>query len=250
MKFNYLSTILYQKSQHGIIRMCWLALLAGLYISLGAILYSFISNLNPSNNMYRLFGSLAFCVGLILVIFLKAQLFTGNNLLFINLFNKMNSLKDVLRNWFFVYVGNFLGAILFVFIFLQFINNNELKTFLIQVSEKKTSYPFYMAYLKAILCNILVCIGVINGVCFHKLYQKIIGIIIPITLFVYLGFEHSIANMFFVPIGILLQDLDSKMGLYLFFKNIIPVSLGNITGALILSVLIHVYKKSGLNKTT
>lgn len=212
---------------------------AGTFIALGGICYALLSSLDVSSNLIRLAASVSFSVGLILVIFKKSQLFTGNNLMFISIFKKTISIKEVIKNWALVYIANLCGA-LFVAATLYFlINDTEvIASHLENIANKKVSYTFSTALLKAVLCNILVCLAVWLGVTLKGKMKKIIGIVLPITAFVFLGFEHSIANMFFIPIGLGVSDLETTKSVELFFKNIIPVTAGNIIGGLIVSTVL------------
>ena len=208
------------------------SLYAGVFIGLGGFFYSLLANAG-----YRALGAMSFSIGLILIVFTGSQLFTGNNLLIIPLIEKKVLGRDLLRNWILVYLGNLLGSFLFVFAILL-LGPDLLDEFLIKVSTKKLGYSFSLALQKAVLCNILVCIAVSFAIYFEKKWQKILGIIVPISLFVYLGFEHSVANMFFVPIGLLEYKINSVF-LFEMWKNLIPVTLGNIIGGVVLGFLIY-----------
>lgn len=216
-----------------------LALLAGCFIATGSILYSITTSFAFHPTARQLAGAMLFTTGLFLVIFRKAQLFTGNNLMFLSLFKKQSSIRLILRNWIIVYLGNFIGSILIVSLFYFIFSRFEIiQTRLIAIAELKTSYDFMTAFTKAIFCNILVCLAVFLGVTGPNLKAKILGIFIPITLFVYLDFEHSIANMFFIPMGLSLGGASLQESIPLFLGNIAPVTLGNIVGGLILSLVI------------
>ena len=211
---------------------------AGAYISLGSIFFATITSLNSEASTLKLIGAASFSIGLILVIFKKAQLFTGNNLMFLVLFFKNSSPAKILKNWSLVYLGNLLGSLLmasiFILICFQF---PTLKNHLIAIALKKVNYTYDLAFSKAILCNILVCTAVVFGVCLKSSMMKILGIVIPITIFVFLGFEHSIANMFFIPTGLFLNSSNIVEGVNLFLQNIIPVTLGNILGGFIIALI-------------
>lgn len=244
MDANILIESLYLKTKDSASNIIIKGIAAGAFIALGGILYAMIASMNTQNTLYKLAGSAAFSIGLILVIKLKAQLFTGNNLLFLNLFHKKNQSKEVLMNWLYIYFTNFIGAIILVFfisLLVQYIPG--LNQFLMSVATKKTSYPFEQAFFKAILCNILVCLGVLLGVSLKTNKMRILGIIIPITLFVFLGFEHSIANMFFIPLGLILKGTSFIEFLPQFINNLIPVTIGNILGGLIVSIGIYKFVK-------
>lgn len=242
IEITHLSNALISKTKDSTLKTFQLGIMAGIYISLGAISYSLITTLNKSDAI-RLLGAFSFTIGLILVIFRKAQLFTGNNLLFINLFNKELGFKTLFKNWNVVYLGNFIGSIIMVIIIHTLFKNSP--HFIINMSTitlKKVNYSFEQAYSLAILCNVLVCIAVFFGVALKKIWHKIIGIIIPITMFVFLGFEHSIANMFFMPLGLSFSEFSLMKAMVLFLSNILPVTLGNITGGFIISFIIYYIK--------
>lgn len=244
LETNNLKQSLINKSKEAPLKTLHLALMAGVYISIGAIIYILVTAINANEVSFRFIGAMLFSIGLIMVIFFKAQLFTGNNLMFLNLFQKETKTSKILKNWLFVYFGNFIGSMLLVFVMsLIFAKYEGLSSHIAAIAAKKTSYNFATAYTKAIFCNMLVCIAVTLGVCLKSIPQKIIGIIIPITLFVFLGFEHSIANMFFVPLGLLLGDYTLSAGINLFLVNIIPVTLGNISGGLLVSLLLYKLNK-------
>lgn len=215
------------------------AILAGTYIGIGGLLFTIATHYNSSSNGLKLFGAILFCVGLNLVVFLKAQLFTGNNLMLFSVFRKKLKWGDLATNWIIVYLGNLIGSLLFI-LFVNFFLENKVQLVerFIEIVKLKTNYNFFTAFYKAIFCNILVCLAIYFTVIARNLWQKLIGILVPITCFVYLGFEHSIANMFFLPIGLYLSDLNIEFGTQLFVENIIPVTLGNIIGGLILSIVL------------
>ena len=219
-----LPTALENKVKDPTIKTIGLGIMAGIYISIGASFYSVLTSLPGDEVLLRLLGALLFTIGLMLVIFKKAQLFTGNNLMFLNWLTRQTSPKQIARNWFLVYLGNFLGAILTAaFLALIFSKIEPIRVNLESIAYKKTNYSFYVALYKAVFCNMLVCLAVVLGISFQDLKKKLIGIIAPITLFVFLGFEHSIANMFFIPVGLIVGEVESAVALSSFIKNIIPV---------------------------
>lgn len=216
-----------------------LGFLAGIYISLGATLYSLVTGINLK---LKYLGAILFTLGLILVIYKKAQLFTGNNLMFVSLFQKNAHWKLVLNNWIKVYFANFLGALTSVLIVHFFLGDFDLFTSnLKHITKVKTSYTFDHALIRAIFCNVLVCIAIILAITCRSLKFKLLGIIIPVSLFVYLGFEHSIANMFFIPLGLSFDKISLLEGFLLLLKNLIPVTIGNILGGFLIS-LIYMFK--------
>lgn len=225
------------KSNDSIHKTIALAFMAGIYISFGAFLYSLATATSIQPTVAKLFGSLLFTIGLNFVVFFKAQLFTGNNLMFVGILKKEIPFLKLVRNWSFVFFGNFLGALFIVSILTPLISDVEfLSERLIAISKLKTNYSFAIAFVKAILCNILVCLAIFFGIIMKTKLTKIIGIVIPITIFVFMGFEHSIANIFFVPFGLALDSVASKEALTLFLNNLVPVTLGNIVGGFIVSL--------------
>lgn len=232
------------KASEGLSGILKRALLAGVFIGTGAFLYSIMVSVTGPENIIRLLGALLFTVGLNLVVFLKAQLFTGNNLMIFSLFTKSLPVKSVLRNWSLVYLGNFIGAFIFAIIcfnILSFFPVIEAK--MASIATKKVEYSFNESFIKAIFCNFLVCSAIYFAIVFKSTIHKVIGVVIPITLFVFMGFEHSIANMFFIPAGLFSSQLNLAEISSLFLGNIIPVTLGNIVGGFVFSTLIFVFMK-------
>ncbi len=229
-----------------------LSLLAGAYISLGAVLFIIVTNdlsLFIGDGLSRLVGGLSFSLGLILVVLGGAELFTGNNLLAAGYLDKKVTGKQVLNNWFWVYLFNFAGALLVVFLFyfsgIWQANDGSVATRIINIAAAKTSLSWSEAFFRGILCNWLVCLAVWIAMAGKDAISKILGIMIPIAAFVAAGFEHSIANMFFVPMGILVKGSELAQSLAtpallqgitwqtFFINNLIPVTLGNIIGGVV-----------------
>lgn len=212
---------------------------AGVFIGTGALLYSVTISNQGDANLLRFIGALLFTIGLNLVVFFKAQLFTGNNLMIFSLFDGKLKLTKVIKNWSIVYLANFIGAFAFALLCFYLLGATpHIGEKLIQVATIKTDYSFSESLIRAMLCNILVCCAIFLAIIFKKKTHKIIGVMIPITMFVYFGFEHSIANMFFIPLGFLHQAGEVMTQTSLFFGNIIPVTIGNILGGLIFSLII------------
>jgi formate/nitrite transporter len=237
---NKLNQTMKSKSSDSITTTLKLGIQAGIFISIGAFLYSIMITASGNINLNRFLGALLFTTGLNLVVFLKAQLFTGNNLMFYSLFSKKLPIKSIFRNWLIVYFGNFIGAIIFsIFAFTVLTYLPSVSEKLAEVAKIKVSYDFQSAFLKAIYCNLLVCCAIFFGIILKNTLLRIIGIVIPITAFVYFGFEHSIANMFFIPLGLINTNTHLTQIPIDFINNIIPVTLGNITGGFIFSSLIY-----------
>jgi formate transporter len=234
-----------------------LGLLAGGFIGLGALYLTLVtSDSSLSFAASRLLGGLTFSLGLILVVVAGAELFTGNNLLMMAWAGNRITTTELLKNWLIVYVANFVGAaglaLLVYFSGHWQMNNGAIGANAVKIAAAKAALPFWEAFFKGILCNILVCLAVWIALAGRSVTDKICAIIFPTSAFVAAGFEHSVANMYFLPLGILLQDHISLPGsppvtwLNL-FSNLIPVTLGNIAGGGVMVAIIYyiVYRDRG-----
>lgn len=225
------------KHQHDVKRILVLSFLAGAYIAFGGLLSVMvgggvpgISAQNPGLAKF-LFGAM-FPVGLMLVVLAGAELFTGNNAYFMPavLGGKLKTL-DLLRNWGLVYLGNFVGAV-FVAWFLvhltQIVTVDPWHETVINIAIAKTSHPFYITFFKGIGANWLVCLAMWLAMSSQQTSGKIIGMWWPVMAFVVFGFEHSIANMFFIPLAIF--EGASVTWSDFVMHNLIAATLGNIVG--------------------
>jgi formate/nitrite transporter len=229
-----------------------LAILAGAYISLGAILFTMVTNdlsLFIGDGLSRLVGGISFSLGLILVVLGGAELFTGNNLLVAGYLDKKITARQVLNNWFWVYLFNFVGALVVVALFyysgIWKANDGGIALRILNIAAAKTSLTWSEAFFRGILCNWLVCLAVWIAMAGKDAISKILGIMIPIAAFVAAGFEHSIANMYFVPMGIMVKGSELAQSIAapvllqgitwqaFFINNLIPVTLGNIIGGVV-----------------
>lgn len=241
-----LESIGLKKSNLSFSSMFTLAILAGVYIGFGGALSTMVSHDLAERvgvGFSKLISGAVFSIGLMLVLLGGAELFTGNNLLVIPLFSHKIKFKRLLRNWGIVYLGNFVGAILLVFLvyFSGYwkINSSKVGVAAIEIASTKTNLSFIEAFIRGILCNWLVCLAVWLSLASKEFIGKIFGILFPIMAFVAMGFEHSIANMYFIPLGLLLKNLNplttnidvSNLTWGSFFiNNLLPVTLGNIVG--------------------
>lgn len=238
-----------------------LSALAGVFIAFGAILFTLVVHDSKlSFGLTQLIGGLSFCLGLILVVVAGAELFTGNNLLVMAYVSKKIKLWQLAENWTIVYIGNLIGAlsmVWWIYISKQWAANSALvgaKALLI--ANAKVGLPFMVAFSRGVLCNSLVCLAVWLCMSGRSTTDKILSILFPITAFVALGFEHSVANMYFIPIGLLLKNnpqvldavisMTGKAGDFsnlttqaFLVKNLLPVTLGNIVGGGLLVGLIY-----------
>lgn len=239
-----------KKSRLRILPLLLLGILAGAYIGFGAELCTITTH---DLSMYlgmgfsKFIGGSVFSVGLILVAIGGAELFTGNCLMLTGVLTRDISIMSMLRNWLFVYLANFVGSMLLVIIIyysgLWKIGNFEVGIAALTTATEKVNLSFVEAFLRGVGCNWLVCLAIWLSIAGKDTISKIIGIYFPVMAFVASGFEHSIANMYFIPIGLFLKGnvaVVSKAGLVeginnlnwlgFFVRNLIPVTLGNIVG--------------------
>ncbi|OGT83306.1 MAG: hypothetical protein A3G96_06090 [Gammaproteobacteria bacterium RIFCSPLOWO2_12_FULL_52_10] len=229
-----------------------LAMLAGAFISFGAVFYTFvIHDSTLSLGLTRLLGGFVFCLGLILVIVAGAELFTGNSLIVMAYVSRKITGWQLCRNWLTVYIGNLAGALVIVILIYYSGHlstaNGAIGLLAVRIANAKVNLTFMEALFRGILCNLLVCLAV--WLCFsgRSVTDKILAILFPITAFVALGFEHCIANMYFIPAGLavkndpaLLQqalvlangslNIDNLNTGSFLLNNLLPVTLGNIIG--------------------
>ena len=223
-----------KKAAIGTLKTIILGMFAGIFIGFGGFAYLTAMGNIQAAGFNRLLGASVFPVGLMLVIYCGAELFTGNNLLVIACLDKKISGTKLARNWFLVYVGNILGSYLLAWlVYISGIagtaeNPGAITTVVLSVTAAKTSLTFTAALVRGILCNILVVLACWFQAASKDLIGKIFAVWFPIMLFVFCGFEHSIANMFFLPLGQLLGAPATFGAVWL--KNIIPVTIGNIIG--------------------
>jgi formate transporter len=236
-----------------------LSILAGSFIAIGCIFYILVTfDSTLPSGITRLIGGLVFCIGLVLVVVAGAELFTGNNLIVMGVASRVVRLSQLLKNWAIVYIGNFIGS-MFVVLLMFYTNIWKTGSFgyaakAVIIAAGKVNLTFVEGLTRGILCNALVCLAI--WMCFgsRQIISKIAAIIFPITAFIALGFEHSIANMFYLPFGIILKrnpqvieavlkispDLNlNHLTVYGALGNILSVTLGNIIGGAVMVGLIY-----------
>jgi formate/nitrite transporter len=211
-----------------------LGLMAGMFISYGGIGALFAWGLMKDPAVGKFVGASVFPVGIVLVVLAGGELFTGNNVLTIGVMDKEYSLLKVLKNWSLVYFSNFIGSIFVVGLIYYsglFSNSEGLNLIgqkAIAVAEGKVSHEFFVVFVRAILCNMLVVLAVWSSDSAKDAIGKVFTLWFPVMLFVTAGFEHVVANMFLIPMGMV---LGADISIYDFiFRNIIPATLGNIVG--------------------
>ncbi|MFI3240060.1 MAG: formate/nitrite transporter family protein [Bacteroidales bacterium] len=233
-----------------------LSILAGIYIAMGSALALMVGNgfteVVAGNPIVKsLLGGMVFPIGLILVVMLGAELFTGNNALLIpSLGEKRYSFGKVLKNWGIVYVGNFIGAIFFAYVFIYLAEISAKEPYhqaAMDIAVAKTSLPWMVAFIRGVAANWFVCLAVWLALSCNSAGAKMFGCWLPVFTFVTFGFEHSIANMFFIPLGIF-EGAAVTWGDFA-IKNLIPVTLGNIVGGAIFVGLTYYYiNKKGISR--
>ncbi len=256
-------TIGVTKAQLPLLQMLMLSVLAGAFIGLGA-LYFVIVKSDPSLSfaIKQVLGGATFSLGLILVVVAGAELFTGNNLLAMAWADRKISTSELLQNWAIVCCGNFIGAVgLALLVFLSHhadMNNGAVAQEYIRIASAKVALPFWTAFFRGILCNVLVCMAVWMALAGRSVIDKAVAIVFPISAFVAAGFEHSIANMFIIPLAMLLQTFgttgtaSATISCAGFIGNLIPVIMGNIVGGSVLVGLVYhvIYRTTGQSGRT
>ena len=229
------------KTEQPVLKTFILAIFAGGFIALGALGSQIISCGVVPVAFGRALSGIIFPIGLSMVIIAGGELFTGNCLLFIPVLDKQISLLDLFKNLAIVYLGNLVGS-LFIAALANFghvlsLYNGELVKSVVTTAAVKSNLPFVDAFIKGILCNILVCISVWASQAAEELSGRIIALFLPIFLFIVCGFEHSVANMYFIPAGMMAQYVYGASGhitIFGFLWNLIPVTLGNFVGGALL----------------
>jgi len=262
-----------RKAEMPVFSMLMLSVLAGAFISLGAIFATTVAaggmsvtaadgavafSTSLPYGLIRLLTGLVFCLGLILVVVGGAELFTGNNLIVMAWASGKVSGRALLRNWVIVYAGNFFGSIataVLMFFSKQYtFGSDAVGITALKIAIAKCELGFMQAIALGVLGNALVCLAVWLTYSARTTIDKIVSIIFPITAFVAAGFEHSVANMYFIPYALLVKSFDpvymAKVGEKVsnlevltwkafFINNLIPVTIGNIIGGAVLVAAIY-----------
>ena len=238
-----------------------LGVLAGAFIGLGALYYTLIaSDSTLGFAATRVLGGFVFSLGLILVTVAGAELFTGNNLMVMAWADGKITAAEVLRNWTVVYLANAVGAVgLAVTVYLAHhgsMNGGAVGAAYVKIAAAKIALPFGEAFFKGVLCNVLVCLAVWLAMAGHSVVDKIVAIVLPISAFVAAGFEHCIANMYFIALGLFLAEgvtlpatvNVASLGWAGLASNLVPVTLGNIVGGSGMVALVYymVYRRPAL----
>ncbi len=240
-----------QKARLDLKSLLILGFMAGAFISFGGMISVVVltdSSFFIGKALSKILAGMFFSMGLLLVLLSNAELFTGNSLMLISLFNKKITFIRLLRNWFFVYLANFLGSMcLAILLFYSGIWKNDQYLYaqtIHSIALKKVSLPIIEAFFRGVLCNWLVCLAIWMSFSSKAIVNKFFAILLPITSFIALSFEHSVANMFILPFAYLTQTSLSTNSIptttipsmielnwtTILSNNLLPVSLGNIVG--------------------
>lgn len=231
------------KARAGTVKVLVLAVLAGAFISLGALLFAVVmTGTNLGFGPSRLLGGLSFCLGLILVVVAGAELFTGNNLIAMAWASRLIATRDVLRNWLLAYAGNVVGCLgtvlLVVLADVASLSDGAVGETILRIASSKSALPLVEAFTRGILCNALVCLAVWLAIGARSVTDKIWAVLFPVTAFVTMGFEHSIANWFFLPYGLAI-DTHATISLIGTVRNLVVVTAGNLVGGTLLVASIY-----------
>lgn len=232
-----------KKANLSVGKMLVLGMLAGAYIGFGANVFVLATAAggDPFQSMVaKLIGAALFPVGLMMVILCGAELFTGNNLLTLALMDKKITAGKMLKNWVIVYIGNLIGSVLLAFVLAKSgLFADAAGERAMAIAASKTSIPFMPAVLRGIGCNVLVVLACWLQAGAKDMIGKIFAIWFPIMMFVFAGFEHSVANMTYIPLGIFL-GADVSWGAF-FLANLLPVTIGNLIGGAVVIPFAYYY---------
>ena len=260
--YEYVEGVGVKKCSNRAMQTLFLAILAGMFIALGGFAAGVASHSIENYGVAKLVAGTVFPVGLILVLLCGAELFTGNNLLTIAYFEDRIKLKDVLKNWVIVFFGNLIGALI-ISTLLHLSGSLEgngglVGAYFIKVASKKVSLSFGQAFTSGILCNIVVCLAVWGSYAAKDTAGKVLMGFFPIMAFVIAGFEHCVANMFYLSAALLAKSNDAIVAVYHgpiekldkidiphIINNLIPVTIGNIVGGgiIIAGIYCVIYKR-------
>lgn len=238
-------------------RILVLSFFAGMLVALGAIASSTAAQGIADVGTARFITGAIFPVGLMMVVLLGTELFTGNALMVTAVIAGEITWLQLLRNWGLVYIGNFVGAVAMAWLMAGFgqldIGGGTLAVYTAKVAAAKSSLPWMNAFVLGVFCNLLVCIAIYLGNTAQETSGKMLGIFFPIMAFVVAGFEHCVANMYYIPAGIF-ANMDPRYASLIaeagvntavldpvnfLIGNLIPVTLGNIIGGAIVGIIMY-----------
>ena len=232
-----------------------MGVMAGAFVAIGAASASAASHALENIGVAKSLAGIVFPIGLMMIIFVGGELFTGDNMMLMGAMNRRYTYQRFIRTLFWVYVSNLLGAVLIAFLVYNSgqygYTGNALGAYTIKVALDKSSGEFMKLFFSGILCNVLVCVAVLMSMAAKDTTGKVFGFLFPIFVFVIGGYEHCVANMYYIPAGMLAgadpvyaakaqelygitaQQIES-MNLGTFFAgNLLPVTLGNMVGGMV-----------------
>lgn len=236
-----------------------LAMMAGVFIGMGALCMTVVkADGTLSFAVSQLLGGLAFSVGLFLVLAAGAELFTGNSLMICGRLSGHYSAGELLSSWGVVYLGNLAGSLLLVALValsgVAGMGDGALGAAMVKVAAGKVTMPWVNIFFRGILCNMLVCLAVWMGFGGHTTVDKLFSAMLPVTAFVACGFEHCVANMFFIPMGMAASAMGfapegvAAVDLGGFLYNLSAATLGNLVGGVVLVGCAYWYAFKGGKK--
>ena len=229
------------KARLPLLSLVMLGMLAGAFIGLGSLYYAIVAS-DPALGVaaQRVLGGVVFSLGLLLVVVAGAELFTGNNLIAMAWADGKVTTSELLFNWIVVCAANFAGALVLAsFVFLSGHAEAYAATYL-KIAALKTGLPFWRAFFSGIMCNVLVCMAIWMTLAGRSVIDKAVAIVFPISAFVAAGFEHSVANMYFIPLAMMLQAAAGQpVELLGLARNLVPVIAGNLVGGSVLVALVY-----------
>lgn len=239
------------KARLPLLQTAMLGVLAGAFIGLGSMFFTLVaSDASLGFAATRLAGGVVFSLGLLLVVVAGAELFTGNNLLAMAWAAGRINAREVLLNWVVVCAANFAGAAgIAALVFLSGhwqMNGGAVGAAVLKIAAAKAALPAWQAFFLGVLCNILVCMAVWMAMAGRSVVDKAVAIVFPISAFVAAGFEHSIANMYFFPLALLLKAGGAALPAggeaitaWAMLENLGPVIAGNIVGGSVLVAMVY-----------
>ncbi|HPV23493.1 MAG TPA: formate/nitrite transporter family protein [Casimicrobium sp.] len=249
------------KARMATLPLLMLGVLAGAFIGLGALFFVLVkSDATLSFAVSQVLGGVVFSLGLLLVVVAGAELFTGNNLLVMAWADGKITTREVLRNWGLVCAANFVGAAgLALLVYASGhtdMNGGAIGKTVVKIAQAKQDLPAWQALFRGALCNVLVCMAVWMTMAGRTVVDKAVAIVLPVAAFVAAGFEHSIANMYLMPLAMLIQHGALGAGgaptvtWAGMFGNLVPVIAGNLLGGSVLVGLTYyvIYRRGEGNR--
>ena len=243
------------KANLNIWKMFFMGIMAGVFIAIGAASSNVAVHNIENVGVARLVAGIVFPVGLMMIVLVGGELFTGNSLLIMDVMDKKVTVLQMIRNLVVVYFSNMLGSFMAASMIFWSGNLNYtsglLGAYTIKVAVTKSTMNFWPAFCSGILCNILVCMAILMAGTAKDIIGKLFAIWFPIMVFVTAGFEHCVANMYYFPAGILAatdstyvqvaidnygmtaEQIHSALNITGFLSNLAPVTLGNIVGGMV-----------------